>query len=571
MRSSSPPVSAAAAAAAVCLALAAHAPSVAHAVVYDVGPGMPYATIGDVPWESLVAGDNVRIHWQAAAYHEKLVLAVHGTAAAPIVVEGVPGPGGELPVIDGANATTRSALNFWNEERGLVKIGGANTPSSELGEWIVLSGLELRGARDTTTFTGRAGTPTSYNSNAAAVFIEHGEHVTVRNCIIADSGNGLFVSPASVDIHVERNHIVGNGNPGSFYEHNVYSEALGITFEGNWLEPLCSGCGGNNLKDRSAGTIIRYNWIDGGNRALDLVDAEDSATLVADASYRDTWVYGNVMIERDDTGNSQVVHFGGDSGTTSDYRPMLHFYANTIVSYRPGNTTLFRLSSPGQTAEVIGNVLYDMTGGARLAILDSDGDVTLSANWLSSGWNDSFSGLAGTITDSGDNVEGATPSFADLASQDFRLADGSPCIDHGRLASGAMPVIGEYLKHLSTTTRAMDATIDIGAFEHGTVPADGGVAPPPSDGGVAPGTDGGVTPGTDGGLPPGTDGGVAPRTDGSAASADGGGSDSTVDGGCGCVVAGGRQRAGPRVTPAALVLFAGLLGAAAFRATRRQR
>ncbi len=523
-------------------------PAVARATVYEVGVAMPYPTIGDVPWESLVAGDNVRIHWQATAYHEKLVLAVHGTAASPIVIEGVPGPMGQLPVLDGASATTRSALNFWNEERGLVKIGGANTPASELGEWIVISGLELRGARDTTTFTGRAGAPTAYNGNAAALFIEHGEHITVRGCILRDSGNGLFVSPASVDIHVEGNHILGNGNPGSIYEHNVYSEALGITFEGNWLEPLCDGCGGNNLKDRSAGTVIRYNWIDGGNRALDLVDAEDNATLVADASYADTWVYGNVLIERDDGGNSQVVHFGGDSGTTGDYRHALHLYANTIVSYRPGHTTLLRLSSPAQTADVIGNVIYATAGGAELAMLDSDGDMTLSANWLSTGWNGSHSGLSGTLTDSGDNVEGTDPGFADLASQDFRLAAASPCVDRGRLPAGAMAVLQEYVRHQSTTARAMDATMDIGAFERGTVATDGGVIPV-SDAGTTPATDGGTTPATDGGIAPARDGGAAADA-GTPPSAD-------ASGGCGCTTAGTRSERAA-LLPLPLLLLLGL-------------
>lgn len=31
---------------------------------YDVGPGQPLAAIADVPWESLMPGDTVRIHWR---------------------------------------------------------------------------------------------------------------------------------------------------------------------------------------------------------------------------------------------------------------------------------------------------------------------------------------------------------------------------------------------------------------------------------------------------------------------------------------------------------------------------
>ena len=46
---------------------------------------------------------------QAAAYREKWVICRQGTAAAPIVVRGVAGPGGARPLIDGEGATTRLA------------------------------------------------------------------------------------------------------------------------------------------------------------------------------------------------------------------------------------------------------------------------------------------------------------------------------------------------------------------------------------------------------------------------------------------------------------------------------
>ena len=40
-----------------------------------------------------------------------------------------------------------------------------------------------------------------------------------------------------------------------------------------------SGCRGNNLKDRSAGTIIRYNWIEAGNGRLAILDNTGSIDL----------------------------------------------------------------------------------------------------------------------------------------------------------------------------------------------------------------------------------------------------------------------------------------------------
>src|SRR5687767_6072973 len=83
------------------LLLASFSASSALATTYEVGPGKAYTSIGAVPWESLVAGDIVLINWRSAPYKEKWAIGGTGTAAQPIVVRGVLGPGGERPVIDG--------------------------------------------------------------------------------------------------------------------------------------------------------------------------------------------------------------------------------------------------------------------------------------------------------------------------------------------------------------------------------------------------------------------------------------------------------------------------------------
>ena len=75
-----------------------------NAAIYDVGPNLSHATIGSVPWESLQAGDTVRIHWRTNAYREKWVICRQGTINAPISVTGVPGQMGQLPIIDGEKA-----------------------------------------------------------------------------------------------------------------------------------------------------------------------------------------------------------------------------------------------------------------------------------------------------------------------------------------------------------------------------------------------------------------------------------------------------------------------------------
>jgi hypothetical protein len=458
------------------------------ATTYEVGPGKPYGTIGAVPWESLAAGDTVLIHRRPTPYAEKWVLNARGTESAPVTVRGVPDESGALPVIEGSGATTRASLDYWNEERGVIKVGGSNVPADGTPAWVVIERLHVRGARPPARFTGRGG-DTAYGQNAAAVYVEKGEHVTIRGCELEGNGNGLFVASASADVLVEGNHIHGNGNAGSIYEHNSYTEALGITFQANRYGPLLSDesgnplAGGNNLKDRSAGAVIRWNWIEGGNRALDLVDAEGSAALVADPSYAVTRVYGNVLVELDDGLNSQVVHFGGDSGTTADYRPELHFWNNTVLSVRSGNTTLVRLSSPGQTARVWNNVVHATAGPGRLALAEGGGGIELGGTWLTAGWVASH-GTTGSITDAGGNQTGADPGFVDLAGRHLGPAAGSPLL--GTAAAlpaplAAHPLDRQYQRHQGTAPRA-DAGQSVGAF----APGGGGTTPGPDPRPTAP-------------------------------------------------------------------------------------
>ena len=479
--------------------------SVAGATTYEVGPGKPLANVGDVPWESLNPGDTVLIYARPTPYREKWVISRAGTAAQPITVHGVPDAGGNLPVISGDNATTRLQLDYTNEVRGVIKIGTANP--DVLPQWIVLENLDVRSARPGYTFTDDAGTPNvAYNANAASIYVERGQHLTIRNNIIHDSGNGLFIgifNGDTQDILVDGNYIYDNGNVGSAFEHNNYTAAVGIVFQRNRFGPLRPGCNGNALKDRSIGTVVRYNWIESGNRQLDLVDAEDDPSLITDPRYRTTFVYGNVLIEPDGAGNSQIVHYGGDSGDESIYRKgVLHFFENTVVSTRSGNTTLLRLSTDDETADVRNNVVYVTAPGDRLAMLDSAGTLELRANWFKTGYVDSHSGLTGTITTPVPNVTGAAPGFVDEAGQDFHLVAASACRNAATSLNPAVlpanDVVRQYVEHQLDEPRPNDGALDIGAYEFGSVGPTATAATPTRTPTVTP------TPGTPTATPPPT-------------------------------------------------------------------
>ncbi len=433
---------------------------------YDVGPGQEYEHPGEVPWESLEEGTLVRIHYRTQPYAAKWVLNTIATADKPLVVRGVM-EGDNRPVITGEDAVTRLELSYWNENRSVIKIGGSNLPSDDLTPaYIRVENLDIRSARPAYQFTNDDGGTETYSSNAAAVHIERGDHITIHNCLLHDAGNGLFSGHGSSSVLITGNHVYDNGIEGSYYEHNSYTESFGITFQYNYYGPLRTGCDGNNLKDRSAGTAIRFNWIEAGNRQLDLVES-DYDDFVNDPSYQETFVYGNVLVEPDGAGNSQMVHYGGDGGDESMYRTgTIYFYNNTVVSTRSGNTTLFRLSTDDVDADARNNIIYSTAGGGYMAICSGSGNPSIGDNWLPSGWTDTHeSSMSGTLTDLG-NIEGSEPGFQDLEEWDLTPAASSQCIDGaGALPAAASQVSCHYVAHQQAGDRPTDGALDVGAYE----------------------------------------------------------------------------------------------------------
>ncbi|NUO17626.1 MAG: fibronectin type III domain-containing protein, partial [Planctomycetaceae bacterium] len=278
------------------------------------------------------------------------------------------------------------------------------------------------------------------------------------------------------DVYLGHCYIHGNGINASAFEHNSYCECNGIVYEYNRYGPLRSGANGNALKDRSANCVVRYNWIESGNRQLDLVEADGSGIETL-AGYNTTYVYGNVLIEPNGAGNSQILHYGGDNGNTATYRKgTLYFYGNTIVSTRTGNTTLMRLSTNSETCDCRNNIIYVSAAGSFLGLIDDTGVLNYRNNWLKTGYSNSHSGgaMQGTVNNQGGNVVGTSPGFLNEAGQDFSLAAGSTCINAGiALAAAVLPthnVTRHYVKHQQGQARPVDATFDLGAFEAGSVP-----------------------------------------------------------------------------------------------------
>ena len=477
---------------------------------YNIGPGQPYTTLGSFPWSSLGPGDTVDIHWQATPYHEKLLISESGTASAPINIVGVPGPSGQQPIIDGQNATTSSQFQyFYNpiQEDALVVIQrSASQSSSYEPSYINISGLELRNAYQSYNFTDNTGKTQTYNAFAASLYIDGASNITIQNCTLDSSGLGLFALTnnglMTSNLLVEGNYLYNNGVPGSYLEHNSYCEVNGITYEYNYYGPLRSGSAGAELKDRSAGAVIRDNYFTPASAILDLVDAEDSPTLSSLPSYTNTYVYGNII---DDTGpnyTSLLVHFGGDS-TNPGYRPNLYFYDNTVVTManqsNAWRTDMFELDTTGQTVYAANNIFYNAaaTAGGSPTLFEfgtSQGNITFSAtNWVSPGWLLSESAelgtsYAGTITGTSTffSPTGNNPGFVNLSGEgvsppdNYRLVSGSSAIGiAGTIPSSWPSATGwpglptEQFVPPSTyyggTGTARTSTADIGAYQAGAV------------------------------------------------------------------------------------------------------
>jgi hypothetical protein len=361
----------------------------------------------------------------------------------------------------------------------VLKIGETNQTYGITPQYIIIDGLEIRRGRKWGPFKNGNGSSGTYAANAAGLYVETGSHITIRNCNFVSNSNGLFIAPGrgaasgtpNQDFLIESNYFIYSGNSGSGGEHHSYTSAAGITFQYNRYSLMGGGADGNALKDRSAGTVIRYNWIEDGNRQLDLVDAGPLGTSIAsDPRYRDTFVYGNVLIERVSTGNRQIVHYGGDSNTTYLYRKgTLHFYNNTVVSKRTNGTALFRLSTADERCDARNNIFYVTAAGNTLLIGEAAGTVELHRNWIKPGWRRGDSTFTGTVIDDGSSINGESPGFYNEASEDYRLAGTSLNVDAATLLNTlVLPVnnvLLQYKKHLTAEPRVTGGRLDVGAFE----------------------------------------------------------------------------------------------------------
>lgn len=426
------------------------------AAVYEVGPGKAYDRIIDCPTHDLAAGDSILVYYRSEPYREKFLLHGVGTAEQPILLRGVPDEFGNKPVIDGENAESGAAVDYWNEDRQIIKIGQYN---SHLSDYVIVDGFVLRNANNNNSFIDDHGSTTPYLHNACAVRSEYADNVVVSNCEIYNNGNGIQngLGDPGQQMLVEKCHIYDNGAGAwvSQYQHNLYFTTGGagslVVMQFNKIGEIVSD--GQQLKSRAETNVIRYNWISGGpNSQLDLVDSDKNGVS-------DAYVYGNVIIKPEDTHNGRMIHFGGDGG--GDPREgTLYFYNNTCIIHASASTgRLFQISSESAHVIADNNIFYADTT-TPFTVWSTNPNISGDRNWLS----DSIAS-----TDVFENsILGDDPGFSDYRNENFTLSELSPCRD--MVTSPTFPedreVEYQYVKDLASEARTVEnGAMDIGAFE----------------------------------------------------------------------------------------------------------
>jgi hypothetical protein len=336
-----------------------------------------------VPWATLGAGDVVNVQYSPIPYKVKIGLRAKGTAANPVVINGVTDANGRRPVFDFTGAKTApstqvgqpifsSTPDYGESLGGIVIIRGVNDPwGSYKPGFIKIANLELRGAKNGSTYMTTAGRTETYGA-AAAVYVARGADITLENLIISNNSFGVFtmakgdaILEAAERITLRNSRFVDNGIPGSYFEHGVYMQADSPIVEGNYFGKVIAGSEGSSFKDRSARLIFRNNYVVSSSRAIDLVHSEEQKMGIEALPYYGTdYVYDNTIIN---DSAYEAIHFGGDNlgeqegGNTVftpsiKYRSTLYFWNNTVKHTSAGYRNIaFGLSLKSTTVHAWNN------------------------------------------------------------------------------------------------------------------------------------------------------------------------------------------------------------------------
>lgn len=464
---------------------------------FQVGPAKgQLATLDRVPWRKLGPGDTVRIFHQESPYFGKFMISARGRVDAKVRICGVRGANGERPFISGRDAIASRNDAYGHplhESRSVIIIKQRTTDDwTAYPQHVQIDGLRIEGAHPSHSFTDSKGVRKPYEEFGACVWVERGQSIAIIDNEIADCSHAIFTKSVDEgdftvtrDIRIAGNHFRGNGITGNDRVHTTYVQSVNVLYEFNRYGALREGARGNSIKDRSVGTVVRYNRIEDGARAIDLVEAEDFAEIArADPAYRTTFVYGNQIIKPGEKGST--IHYGGDHngsspgdawGEVNNRKGTLYFFHNTVRLTGSGYGALFQLSTTEEKADVRNNIfLFERSIEHPRMRANTDvgsawtagGIITFARNWIDERWSDAgpWHKVGGELIGTDSLVTGSVDPV-DLAS--FRPKAGSVVIDAAVAAADgtrAHPVLHEIDRDFLPKRRAVvGSALDLGAVE----------------------------------------------------------------------------------------------------------
>ncbi|MDA3788722.1 MAG: hypothetical protein PF503_09540 [Desulfobacula sp.] len=416
------------------------------AATYEFGDGRQYSYFREFNWDSLKPGDIVNIYKKSRPYREKLVLNSSGTRKNPIRIQGVPDKNGNLPVIDGSGAVHFQKLCMESHySRGLIIIGDCKP-----ADFIIIKNLELKNANNK-SFYRLNNLNLSYTKNAAGIFLWKGKYLLIKNCIIHSCGMGVLTNtyPNTDHFYLGYSRIYNNGDfTRKGWGHNVYIQARKTLIEFNRFGELFSD--GNNIKDRSNVTVIRYNWIAGGmSRQIDLVENFKYGD-------QDAFVYGNFITHGKNIKNPKMILFGGDL-LDKDQKQLgsrsgkLYFFNNTMISKVTTDEGFLYINRSDCKASLQNNVML-----GRKKIWSGNGQVTGSNNLFSSGTE-----TQGFLN----SFQGGVEQLSGKDNSPYQPGKDSLLVNAG---DGKLPAKVRFVPSPfpRAVPRSSDGAIDIGAFEY---------------------------------------------------------------------------------------------------------
>lgn len=447
----------------------------ADALDFEVGPGMPYATLRDVPRSQLLAGDRIFVHWRPQPYSDIVQIAAQGEEEAWIEIIGVPNPTtGQRPLMSGVDAVADPSDTYVTdlEAAGLIMF----VPGTDGGylwkpSYIHITGFEFSGVHRDNFKTNRAGIRGNWGVFTPAVMGRGINNLTVSNCHFHDNNQGLFTNSGFAEryqtryTHVFLNHFKNNSWPESYGEHNAYLEEIGLIFELNYLDKpnLASYC--DNIKVRSAGVVIRYNHFevaanlislrdcspakDGGNAPHERIQVDNRGEILVSAAF----VYGNTFVC--DRIPDSIIAVGDGVNEQVRYGN-LYLYNNLFIcrkdainayvgniTYTPERLPIFGLLNTRSPVTVVArnNLFYSgpATPGQaapRWGLFFWQGLADFSSNWITAFSNTAYDNkISGTLSlgvaYAGAGLNGMSastddPGFVNFGARDFALTPSSP-------------------------------------------------------------------------------------------------------------------------------------------------